>query len=143
MPDINAGIIALLNVNSTTLDLLSGCDFGNNKVLAFDSLNELYKDHEKLKLNITAIISEGEVMDGSGIVLYETIKKKKLHHITFFLLSEKLNRNLIGICLQSGVAEVFTKPLIATNIEKRVCFLIRNWSSLQKKNDKKRSLHIC
>ena len=138
MPDINAGIIALLNVDNTSLDILSHCDFGNNKLLAFNNANELFKDREKLNLNITAIISEGEVMDVPGLLLYETIRKKKLQHIPFFLLSDKLNLNLVGICLQSGIAEVFPKPLIAGNIEKRVNFILKNWDTLQKVGDKKK-----
>jgi len=40
--------------------------------LPFNSAAELIKDREKLNLNITAIISEGEVMDLPGLVLYET-----------------------------------------------------------------------
>ena len=133
---MNAGIIALLGTSDLSFDTLSKCDFGNNKVVPFSSFNELLKDHEKLGLNITAIVSEGEVMDTSGLMLYETIRKKKLN-IPFFLLSDKLNQNLIGICLQAGVAEVFTKPLVRNTLEKRIGFMISNWEHLQKKKDKK------
>ena len=138
MPDINAGIIALLNIDSTSFDILSHCDFGNNKILVFDNFTELYKDRERLDLNITAIISQGEVMGASGLVLFESIKKKKLHHIPFFLLCNKLNANLVGICLQSGIAEAFTTPLVPENLQNRINFIIAKWDILQKTNDKKK-----
>jgi len=136
MPDFNAGIIALLNVEKPTFDILSACDFGSSKILPFNSVSELLKDREKLNLNITAIISEGEVMDIHGLVLYETIRNK-ISNIPFFLLANKLNPNLVGMCLQSGIADVFTRPLVAANIEKRINFVINNWDKLHSKNDKK------
>jgi len=136
MPDFNAGIIALLNVEKTTFDILSACDFGTSKILPFNSAAELIKDREKLNLNITAIISEGEVMDLPGLVLYETVRTK-MHHVPFFLLAGKLNPNLVGMCLQSGIADVFTRPLVAASIEKRINFVINNWDKLHRKNDKK------
>ena len=136
MPDFNAGIIALLNVDKPTFDILSGCDFGNNKILPFNSVNELYKDREKLNLNITAIISQGEVMDAPGLVLYEMVKSK-IHNIPFFLLAGKLNPNLVGMCLQSGIADVFTLPFNPAALGKRVNFVIDNWDKLHRKNDKK------
>lgn len=137
MPDIDAGIIALLNVDSAVFDLLRRCDFGNNKVLVFNSVNELQKDREKLNLNITAIISEGEILGAEGLVLYEAVKKKKMQHIPFFLLCGKLNPNLVGMCLQSGIAEIFTKPLSQPVLETRINFILKNWERLQKKTDKK------
>ena len=136
MSDIK-GIIALLNVENATFDLLSKCDFGDNKVLAFNNVNELCRDYERLKLNVAAIISEGEVMDTSGLTLYENIKMRGLHHIPFFLLSENLTKNLAGICLHASVAEVFVKPLVPSLLEKRINFLVKNWASLQKKDDEK------
>ncbi len=137
MPDIDAGIIALLDVDNAAFDMLRRCDFDNNKVLVFSSFSELCKDREKLNLNITAIISEGDILGPSGLVLYEAVKKKKMQHIPFFLLSSKLNPNMVGMCLQSGIAEVFTMPLSPAVLESRVNFIMKNWHRLQIKTDKK------
>ena len=136
MPDFNAGIIALLNVEKPTFDVLSACDFGSSKILPFNSVSELLKDREKLNLNITAIISEGEVMDETGLALYETIRNK-VPHIPFFLFGGgKLNPNFAGICLQSGIADVFVKPVTSSGVQQRINFVINNWEKLQRKNDK-------
>jgi lipopolysaccharide/colanic/teichoic acid biosynthesis glycosyltransferase len=138
MPDINAGIIALLNVSSPTQDLLNKCNFGNNKLLAFANIIELCKDFERLKLNITAIISESEVMGTAGINLQEPLNKRGLQEVPLFLISDKLDENLVKICLETGIADVFVKPLSAAQVENRVNFLLKNWSYIQKKTERKK-----
>ncbi len=137
MTDINAGIIALLNINNITYDLLCQADFGNNKLLQFNNLIELCKDYEKLNLNITAIISESEVLGTSGISLQEPLNIKGMHHIPFFLISEKLDDNLIRLSLQAGIADIFVKPLSLPLIQNRIRFLIKNWNYIQKRKEKK------
>ena len=72
-----------------------------------------------------------------GANLLDILEKNGLPHIPFFLFSEQLNDSLTRICLQKGVADVFTKPLDIEKIEKRVNFQIENWRGFQKKNDKK------
>jgi len=64
-------------------------------------------------------------------------REDQMHHVPFFLLAGKLNPNLVGMCLQSGIADVFTRPLVAASIEKRINFVINNWDKLHRKNDKK------
>ena len=137
MPDVNAGIVALLNVSQPCLDVLAKCDFGNNKLVPFGNIIDLCRDYEKLKLNIVAIISESEVMGTGGVTIVETLKKKDMYHIPFFIFAEKINENLVRICLMAGLADVFVKPIDKEIVETRVNFLIRNWKGLQKKSDKK------
>lgn len=137
MPDINAGIIALLNVDSPTLERLNKCNFGNNKLVAFNNVIELCKDFEKLKLNIVAIISASEVMGTGGVSLLETFRNKGMLHIPFFLFCEKINENLLRISLQAGVADVFVAPLDMQVIESRINFLVKHWSNLLSKTNKK------
>ena len=137
MPDINAGIVALINEGASSFDLLNKCDFGNNRLVLFSNVIELCRDREKLGLNIVGIISESEVMGTSGVSLLETLQKKNMKHIPFFLVSRKLNENLIRICLQTGVAEVFTFPLQLTQIQTRVNFFITNWAYIQNRTDRK------
>ncbi len=133
MSDLNAGIIALLNTEDATYALLKGFDFGNFKIIRFDSIIELCKDSDKLKLNICGIISESEVMGTYGAGLIEILKKNNLHHVPFFLLADVLNDKLIRYCLQEGVADVFTKPLDREKLETRVKFQIEHWKGLRNK----------
>jgi lipopolysaccharide/colanic/teichoic acid biosynthesis glycosyltransferase len=138
MSDINAGFIALLNVTETSFAVLERGNFGNNKLMRFDNIIELCQDYEKLKLNIVAIISESEVMGTSGVNLLEILYKRDMKHIPLFLLVTKVNENLSRICLQSGVADVFTFPLSLPLIETRINFIIKNWTTLQNKTDWKK-----
>jgi len=137
MSDFNAGIIALLNIEDTSFDVLSKCDLGNTKLVRFDSVIELCKDFDKLKLNIVAIISESEVMGTYGASLVEILDKNGVHNIPFFLIAEKLNENLTRVCLQAGVSDVFIKPLDKSKIETRVVFQIKHWQDFKKHGEKK------
>lgn len=137
MQGVNDGIVALIDVSDASFDLLTKCDFGGNKLAEFSSGAELIKKYEKLRLNIVAIISESEVMGTSGVSMWETLKQRGMGSVPFFLLSEKISDNLNKISLQAGVAEIFGKPLAKEQMEKRINFLLKHWSALQKKTDKK------
>jgi len=136
MQEVNGGIIALLNVSPTSFDVLSQCDLGGNELVHFTNAIDLSRRYEKGKLNIAAIVSESEVMGTAGISLWETLKKKGMDAIPFFLLCEKISDNLNRICLQAGVAELFAKPLEQEQIEARMKFLMKYWPELQKNTDK-------
>ncbi|MCW3123432.1 MAG: sugar transferase [Flavipsychrobacter sp.] len=127
------GVIALLNFNNTTHDVLKGALLGNHKLVQFNSIYDMVKDYERLKLNVVAVIAESEVMGASGVTLAEILSKKGLSHIPFFLLSHKLDNNLAMIAMQGGVADVFLMPLNLPQIETRVNFLIQYWRTIQKK----------
>lgn len=137
MPD-SVGIIALLNFNTYTQDLLATCDLGNVRLVPFPSVFDVAREYERSKLNIVAIISESEVLGASGVALSETLKKKNMEHIPFFLLSQKMDANLAQICLQAGVADVFLTPLSIPQIEKRFRFLVKNWRYLHKPIDRQK-----
>ena len=137
MQDINTGIIALLNFNNTTTEVLKRCDLGNNQLVSYNSVYDVARDHEKMKTTITAIMSESEVMGASGVNLAEILKKKGMQHIPFFLLSHKLDPNLAQISMAAGVADVFLMPLVLHQIEVRVNFLAKHWKQLIKQVDRK------
>ncbi len=137
MADINAGIIALLNVSDKLYDILGKCNFGNTKLVTFESSLELYKDYHKLNLNVSAIIAESEVMGPYGVSLLDTLKKNGMGNIPFFLLSDKLNENQTQMCLQAGVADVFLKPLNQSQLENKINFILKNWTELQKHSNRK------
>ena len=136
MPNLNDGIIALLHVEDSTYDVLNGCTFGNNRLVKFNNVIELCNDSESLKLRITAIISESEVMGVYGANLVEILNKNGLHHIPFFLVVNNLNEQLTRVCLQSGVSDVFIKPLQKEAIETRVNFQTTHWKAIQEINKK-------
>ena len=134
MSDINAGIIALLNIEDKTFSFLASCNLGNNKLVRFDNVIELCKDSERLKLHISAIFSESEVMGVYGANLVEILRKNGLRDIPFFLFTENLNENLSRLCLQSGVADVFVSPFNKEQIETRVNFQTAHWHKIQEKS---------
>ncbi len=136
MSDINDGIIALLHVEETTFEILKSCNFGNNRLVRFENVIELCNDSRELKLRISAILSESEVMGVYGANLVEILNKNGLQHIPFFLLVENLNEQLTRVCLQSGVSDVFIKPLRKDILETRVNFQIKHWKSIQEINRK-------
>src|SRR4051812_20201044 len=133
MQDTKAGgIIALLNFNNTTSDVLQQCNLGNNRLLSYNSIYDVARDFEKARANIVAVISESEVLGASGVSLAEILVKKGMKHIPLFLLSHKIDKNLAQICMEAGVADVFLMPLSLPQIEKRVTFLMKHWKQLQK-----------
>jgi lipopolysaccharide/colanic/teichoic acid biosynthesis glycosyltransferase len=127
-------IIALLNVDQANYILLKQSEVGKNFALfAYRNVIDLCRSYEKENANIVAIISQSEVMGIMGANLMTTLKKKKMDNIPFFLLSEKLNENLVKICMHAGVAELFTTPLNMARVEKRVTFLVEHWGHLNSK----------
>jgi len=138
MPDINTGIIALIDVESDSLEFLNNCAFGNNTLVQFKNAIELVKDFERLKLNIVAIISESDVMGTSGVSLLDTVRQKGIN-APFFLLAHKLSDNLARIAMEAGVSEVFLYPLTVHQLELRINFFLTHWGELGKKTDDKKN----
>jgi lipopolysaccharide/colanic/teichoic acid biosynthesis glycosyltransferase len=133
MQNNTEGIIALLHFDNKSYEVLKQCKLGNNRLVLFNNIIDLCKNYEKRRRNIVAIFSQSEVMGIAGANLVTTLKKKKMYHIPFFLLADKLNENLLRICLHAGVAEVFINPLNVLQTEKRMNFLIEHWGDLHKK----------
>jgi lipopolysaccharide/colanic/teichoic acid biosynthesis glycosyltransferase len=127
------GIIALLNFSYAHHRQLEETGLGKKyKLVVFTNVIDLCKWHEKQQKELVAIISESEIMGVGGANMVTTLRKNKMSHIPFFLLSDKLNENLVNICLHAGVAEVFAKPLDTSLIETRVDFVICNWDYLRR-----------
>lgn len=137
MQGVSGGTIALINVSDTSLGHLFKCDFGNAQFMQFSSGMDFMKKYERNRWNITAIVSESEVMGPDGVSLCETLKQKGMFAIPFCLLVDKVNENLGKISMQAGVAEIFTKPLAQEQLEKRMSFLLRYWGDMQKKTNRK------
>ena len=127
------GIIALLNTDQETFELISQCDFGGNEIMPFKSGAEMSTKWEKNKLDIVAIISQSEVIAPSGIYTLETLQNSNFPEVPFFLIASRLNENLNRICMKAGVTDVFKMPIRKEVFEKRVNFILHNWADLQKK----------
>ncbi len=133
--DSNTPVIALVDVDKTTLSTLAVCNFGDNGILFFKNGMDLFSTWEKQKLNVSAVISQGEIMGGNGISLLQALLEKGFPKVPFLLISNNPTPNTIQIALQTGIAEIFKLPLKSHLLEKRILFLITHWKSLQKKED--------
>lgn len=123
--------IALVGFTDTLTTLLSNCDFENRMVAHFANGMEMATEWVDKQLNIVAIISNSEIMAPSGLALIETLKKKNLPSVPFFLVVNHLNTNLRKLALTAGIVDVFRSPIKTSRLEKRVNFLINNWDQLK------------
>ena len=124
-------IIALLNVDTSTYELLTLCNLGNLGFMHFSNGIDLNEHQKKNKLNIQAVISQSEVAAPLGIHLLKSLREEKFPDIPFFLVSSCLNENLIRIAIENGITDVFKTPLRKDHVEKRVDFSMKRWSTLK------------
>lgn len=131
------GVLALLNVTNENYDILLKSEIGrSHRLKTYSNIIELCNEYDNGSENIVAIISQSEVMGINGANMAATLKSKKMDHIPFFLLVEKLNESLAKICMHAGVAEVFTTPLNITQAENRINFLTKHWEQMHKQTTK-------
>lgn len=133
IPPTNTPIIALINCNEATCNLLLQCKFGDTQQVRFKNGVDLLENWERSSLNIVAIISQTEVMATSGVSLLEALTRKNIK-VPFFILCQQLNDKISRIALQAGVSEVFQYPYKVENLETRVNFNIDNWNHLRNKD---------
>lgn len=125
-------VVALLNLDSTAYDLVTNCNLGQVKYMQFTNpidLNKLYKKH---KTNIIAIIAEGEVMGPMGVHVLKSLREDKFPNVPFFIISNHIDENLIHLAIESGITDIFKKPLIKEQIEKRFNFSLKHWDALKR-----------
>lgn len=131
------GIIALLNVDAPTYDIINQCDLGGAVLMHFKTGLDLSQRWEKDNLNLIAIVSQGEVISPQGVYLLETLQKvNNFPDIPFLLIANKVTENTNRVCIQTGVADVFKLPLRRERFQTRVNFLIKNWKVLRKRKTK-------
>lgn len=124
-------IIALVGFDENLNDIFKNLDFKGRGVAHFSNSLKMANAWMSDNMNIVAIISNSEIMAPSGLALIENIKSKHLPGVPFFLIVTHLNNNLRKLALSAGVADVFTRPVKTSRIEKRVNFLIDNWGQLK------------
>ncbi len=130
-------VIALVNMDAATAEIISSCNFEGRQLVSYKNGLQLVNAWESQKLNVAAIISRDEVLATSGITLIDSLYKKGLKKVPFFLIVNHMNRDLRRMSLNAGVADVFLLPLVKSSIETRVNFLIQHWTALTTKNKEK------
>jgi lipopolysaccharide/colanic/teichoic acid biosynthesis glycosyltransferase len=125
-------IIALVGFDNDLTAAFAGFNLGNRQIVHFDNGMKMATAWTNGNLPIVAIVSNSEIMGPAGLTLVETLKKKNLASVPFFLIVNHLNNNLAKLALESGITDVFKLPLrSAARIEKRIVFLIDNWTQLK------------
>lgn len=124
-------IIALVGFQDAFAEMFANCNFGDKELIHFDNGMKMVSAWNDQNLNITAIISYSEIMAPAGLALVETLKKRDLPIVPFFLIVNYFNPNLRKLALSAGISDVFRIPLKVDRIEKRINFLIDNWSELK------------
>jgi lipopolysaccharide/colanic/teichoic acid biosynthesis glycosyltransferase len=132
-PTAGKGNIALLNADEATMSVLSECDLNGATLLQFRTGADLIQYWAKDEGAISAIICRSEAIDQSGIYFLETLQEEGFPDIPFILLASKVDPNIIRLCINTGVADIFKLPLNKAHIETRVNFLMQNWQMMQQK----------
>jgi lipopolysaccharide/colanic/teichoic acid biosynthesis glycosyltransferase len=131
-PTVN-GTIALLNVDDHVYETIKECAFENLQLVRFKSGNDLLLHGEKYPNEIVCIISQSEAIDPLGIYFLETLQKNDFPDVPFFLVANKADKNVISLCINTGIADIFKLPLNKKNIETRIRFLLKNWKLMHDK----------
>lgn len=124
-------IIALIGFENSYEEIFANCNFANKEVVHFDNGMKMASAWSEHNLNIVAIVSFSEIMAPAGLALIEALKKRNLPLVPFFLVVNYFNPNLRKLALTAGISDVFRIPLRAARIEKRINFLIDNWTLLK------------
>jgi hypothetical protein len=90
----NSQVIALVNCDDDVCNTFQQLNTEGRQVIRFANGAELINEWLEQNISIVAIISQSEILAPGGVPLLETIKKKKLHNIPFFLVVTHLSLNL-------------------------------------------------
>ena len=128
-------IIALINCNNVTKELFKTYNLGNTSIMYYENGLELINAWTKNNLQIVAVVSQSDVLSANGISLLENLKRRQLLKTPFCLIlpREQITEYKLKLALDGGVAEIFSMPLKAENIETRLNFLIENWAKISLK----------
>jgi lipopolysaccharide/colanic/teichoic acid biosynthesis glycosyltransferase len=131
------GIIALVNCDETVIKTAAECHFEQAALMLFKNGLDLSTQWNKQALNITAIITQGEILSPTGIALREALNQKKMPVVPFIIICNNITDNLRSLALQAGVTEIFMYPVSTDQLQTKVTFLLEHWnaiSSSQKNN---------
>lgn len=130
---MNNQIIALVGFERDFQHIdFEACNFGDLQVARFENGIKLVQEWTEQQLNVAAVISNSEILSTGGLALLETLKKRQMPSVPFFLLVRHFNANLRILALTAGVSDVFRLPVEKERLEKRLNFLVQHWSSLNR-----------
>lgn len=124
-------IIALLNMDADTHDIISQCTFGQYKMVNFANGNDLIREWKKQDVHIAAIISLSGIEFPYGTIFLQSLRKNKLTGIPFFIISRNIKILQRQAAFYSGVTDIFKYPVNKDAIETRINFTLKHWKALQ------------
>lgn len=124
-------IIALLNMDEDTYEIISQCTFGQYKMVNFANGNDLIREWKKQHVHIAAVISLSGLEMPYGITFLQSLWKHKLPVKPFFIISKNINILQRHAAFYSGVTDIFKYPVNKDAIETRVNFTLKHWKALQ------------
>ncbi len=126
----NKPIIALIGFDDTLAQTFLQCDFKGRQTVRFANGMKLISAWAAGDFSVGAVICNSDIMAPSGLALIETLKKRGLTNIPYFLVVSHLSSNLRELALNAGVTDVFTLPVNTLRVSKRVNFILTNWTGL-------------
>lgn len=124
-------VIALVGFDAALSEMFSNGNFEGRELVHFPNGLKLASAWQAGEVKIAAIFSCSEIMGPAGLALVETIKKRNLPSVPFFLVVNYYNANLRKLALTSGIVDVFRTPIKMDLLTRRANFLIANWGQLQ------------
>src|SRR5690554_2294398 len=94
-------------------------DFFSNGVVLYNSL-------QRQKERYTFIISVSDLKGLHGFRLKKTIDKLGFAHISFFLITDVINKEVIQDCIQHGIIDIFPLPFRPKAVKFRLDFFLRH-----------------
>jgi len=140
--DNTTGIIALVNVDKPCTDILQSVSFDGNKCRSFANGIELSNAWEKEKLQVAAIVSQGDILGPNGISLSETLYNKKNIRVPFFvIIDNEVQQHVMEKGIHSGITDIFKIPLKAAELDTRINFLLTRGKEMAIKLVKQEEKH--
>ncbi len=124
-------IIALLNMDADTHEVIRQCTFGQYKIVNFADGNDLVREWKKQDVYIAAVISLSGIESPYGTIFLQLLRKKKLTGIPFFIISRNIKILQRQAAFYSGVTDIFKYPLNKDAVETRINFTLKHWKALQ------------
>lgn len=124
--------MVLVNAADRKSDLESGLfALGYTLQYAKDGA-ELFSKWPKWSTQVVAVISCSEIMSPAGVALHHVLNKALHSKIPYFIIAKHHSKEATALALKSGVTDIFLSGANATQVLKRISFVVENWSTLNK-----------
>lgn len=130
MPTGKEDIIALLNMDADTYEIISRCTFGQYKLVSFADGNDLIR-WKNQHTPVAAIISLSGIEIPYGTAFLPSLWKNNFTRIPFFIICRNIETHLLQTALNCGVTDIFKHPVNKHIIETRINFTLKHWKAIQ------------